>query len=282
MNFLKTGHFFGQTNDILQFSGLTLTDTQYTHEYVDWHYHENAYFTFILGGHVVEKNTKETYHCSTGTLLYHHWDEKHCNVKPKGFTRGFHIEISKEWFDRYTINTSALQGSIQLQHPRLKTIMYRILKEMKLDDADSGTAVDIMLTELFVAATNDLGAETNKKPLWVYKLQNLLYDSPPDHHWTLTGLSQQLDIHPVHLSRGFAKYFGCGFGEYLRILKIQKAMALLPDSNLSLTEISLNCGFADQSHFIRTFKALYHIAPMSYRKLLNKVRDVNFVLFLIK
>jgi hypothetical protein len=48
MNYLRTGQFFGQTDQTIVTDGLTITDTQYTVEYVDWHYHENPYFTFIV------------------------------------------------------------------------------------------------------------------------------------------------------------------------------------------------------------------------------------------
>lgn len=60
MNLLHTGEFVRQTNETLQVNGLTLTDTEYTHAYVDWHYHENAYFTFILQGGVKRATEKRS------------------------------------------------------------------------------------------------------------------------------------------------------------------------------------------------------------------------------
>jgi len=48
MKHLKTGEFFGDTDQVLKLDGLTLADTVYTHPYVDLHSHEHAYFTFIL------------------------------------------------------------------------------------------------------------------------------------------------------------------------------------------------------------------------------------------
>lgn len=47
MKLSQTGEFYGQTNTTIKLEGLTLTHTVYTHDKVDWHYHENAYFTFI-------------------------------------------------------------------------------------------------------------------------------------------------------------------------------------------------------------------------------------------
>jgi AraC family transcriptional regulator len=58
MQHLQTGQFFEQTNTTIHLDGITLTDTEYTLDKVDWHYHENAYFTFILQGNVIEGNKK--------------------------------------------------------------------------------------------------------------------------------------------------------------------------------------------------------------------------------
>jgi AraC-like DNA-binding protein len=37
-------------------------------------------------------------------------------------------------------------------------------------------------------------------------------------------------------------------------------------SNISLTQIAYSSRFADQSHFIKTFKRYAHITPSEYRK----------------
>lgn len=81
MKTLSNGEFFGQTNETISLDGLIITDTEYTHSFVDWHYHENPYFTFLLQGNMTEGNKKETYDCSAGTLLYHHWEDAHYNIK---------------------------------------------------------------------------------------------------------------------------------------------------------------------------------------------------------
>jgi hypothetical protein len=57
-------NFFGQTHKTLHFDGLTITDTEYTHPFVDWHYHENPYFTFLLQGNMTEEIRKKFYDCS--------------------------------------------------------------------------------------------------------------------------------------------------------------------------------------------------------------------------
>ncbi|MGE8426035.1 MAG: helix-turn-helix transcriptional regulator, partial [Sphingobacterium siyangense] len=60
---------------------------------------------------------------------------------------------------------------------------------------------------------------------------------------------------------------GCTIGEYLRRIKIEKALPMIRLKKLSLTEIAFNCGFADQAHFIKTYKRFMGITPSQYQRM---------------
>jgi AraC-like DNA-binding protein len=263
----QRGEFYGQTNKTIQLAGVTLTDTVYTHDKVDWHYHENAYFTFILEGNVIEGNKKEIYSCSAGSLLFHNWQEPHYNIKPEGFTRGFHIEIEKNWFDDLEFNASNLEGSINIVNSDLKFLMYKMFRETKVDDTTTALSIQTLLLETMAKMLIDKQTQSNKKPSWVTEISEILNDQFTDT-LTLEYLSKTLNIHPVHLSRDFSKYFHASFGEYIRKLKVEKSLRLISQKKLNLTSIALDCGFADQSHFTRCFKEINGINPSEYRKIL--------------
>jgi hypothetical protein len=131
MIFLRTGHFFGQTNKTIRLSGITLNDAEYTQEQIEWHYHENPYFTFVLQGNIVESNKKESYHCSAGSLLFHGWQEPHYNVKPEGFMRCLQIEFDKNWFADFDFDIYDLQGSFNIENPDIKFLLYKVFREQK-------------------------------------------------------------------------------------------------------------------------------------------------------
>lgn len=263
----ETGQFYGKTNQLLQLEGLTLTDTVYTHEKVDWHYHENPYLTLILEGNLIEGNKKEVNYCNQGTLLFHHWQDPHYNIKPPGHTRGFHLELQENWLSKNDINLDPIKGSLNLKNPQLKLLMHQMFKEMKIEDNRSSLAVTSLLIELLINTSKKETINPEKLPTWVIQLRDLLNDDCR-YDWSLTGLAQQLSIHPVHLSTEFPKRFHCGLGEYFRVVKMQKALSLLLVKRLSLTTIAFECGYADQSHFIRSFKAVFGITPLTYRKLI--------------
>lgn len=269
MKNLLTGQFYGQTNEKIHLDGITLTDTEYTHQKVDWHYHENAYFTFILQGNVIEGNKKEVYNCTPGTLLFHNWQDPHYNIKPSGFTRGFHIELEKKWADNFDFSLNNIQGSINVSNPDLKLLLYKIFKETKIDDNTTPLSIQGLLLKTLSEMVNSEEESIKHRPLWVNKIKELLHDQVSEK-FSLNELSSTLDIHPVHLSRGFSKYFDCNLGDYVRKLKVEKSLSLLPNKKMSLTDIAFECGFSDQSHFTRNFKEINGVNPSEYRKLLFK------------
>lgn len=264
MNKLKTGEFYGTHYQKSVFENITVTDTQYTNNKVDWHYHENPYFTYLLQGKLFESSKKESYYLEPGSLLFHNWQDAHYNIKPPEYTRGFHIELNKDWFLNYNIEIAEFEGSINLKNPLVKNLMNSIFIESKLNDQYSGLSIEASLIEIF----DSVKARDLKRPVWVKHLQELLMEENIDY--SLKNLSAILDIHPIHLSREFSRYFGTTLGNYIRHLKLNKAFHLLTANKYTLTEIGYECGFYDQSHFISNFKTVYKTTPSKLLKQISK------------
>ena len=68
-----------------------------------------------------------------------------------------------------------------------------------------------------------------------------------------------------HFSYLMSSYYKQTFRDMLTEIRVEKAGELLRKSNLSMTQITQDCGFSDQSHFSRTFKRLKGCSPMDYR-----------------
>lgn len=110
-----------------------------------------------------------------------------------------------------------------------------------------------------------------KVPAWAKELKEIIQDQIDTNlNLSLKGISETLQVHPAYLSREFSRYFdNLSFGEYIRKLRIEKAIQLLGSSNYSLTEIAYLTGFSDQSHFTRIFKKVMGKSPSAYKKELS-------------
>lgn len=265
MNKLLKGEYFGEHKQKSIYDELIITDTEYTHAKVDWHYHENPYFTYLLQGKLYEANKKEDYYLKSGSLLFHNWQDAHHNVKANEFTRGFHIELNAAWFEKYNLTDFDFEGSIRLQNPLIKSVMNQIFKESKKDDIHSKLSIDMLLLDIFNKIENRVQSDLQEKPKWVETLNEIIHEEP-EICSSLPFLAKQLNIHPVHLSRKFPKYFNSTLGQYLRNQKVNNAALLMTYSRASLTEIGYQSGFYDQSHFISNFKRIYGLTPLKFRK----------------
>ena len=115
-------------------------------------------------------------------------------------------------------------------------------------------------------------SQTKKIPSWAKELKEIIQDQIDTNlSLSLKEISQSLHVHPTYLSREFSKYFDdLSFGDYIRKLRIEKAIHLLNESEHSLAEIAYLTGFSDQSHFNRIFKRTTGKNPSAFRKKLNK------------
>ena len=67
------------------------------------------------------------------------------------------------------------------------------------------------------------------------------------------------------LQREFSTYFGISPNRYLREVRIGVARHLVESTDLAMSQIAIECGFYDQSHFTRHFKASTGLTPLKYR-----------------
>ena len=246
---------------------LALVQAADSGERVGWHYHERPHLTFILRGTVIEGTKRTIHHCGAGQLLFHGGFEPHYNRNVDNDVRCLHIDFSPDYLAEIARGQNKLQGIFDVESAEIKLLCYKAFKEaIFADDVSAssvhGIALDILSQLLFCEA-----AAGNARPRWVGRLQELLKDTSSET-FSLGDLSDELNIHPVHLSRSFSRYFRCTLGEFVRSVRIEKSLRLMSRRNLSLTEIAATCGFADQSHFTRSFKRIMGVTPSSYRKII--------------
>ena len=89
-------------------------------------------------------------------------------------------------------------------------------------------------------------------------------------HYQLTITNRQLAAVSNMSLRAFERQFLASFHltpqKYLRKLRLRVASRALIYTAASLSELALDCGFADQSHFTREFRRQFGRTPRDYRE----------------
>lgn len=85
-------------------------------------------------------------------------------------------------------------------------------------------------------------------------------------------LAAECGLSSRHFARAFRQSTGLSPHRWLMKCRLERARELLADCHLSLSEIALVCGFADQSHFTKAFTASVGTGPGAWRRINGKVR----------
>ncbi|MGA0559296.1 chromate resistance protein ChrB domain-containing protein [Larkinella sp. VNQ87] len=131
---------------------------------------------------------------------------------------------------------------------------------------------EAVLLQIYRTYLHEKGGKKAKVPGWTTELRELIQNHIDTNlNLSLKTVSENLDINPTYLSREFSRYFDdLTFGEYIRKVRIEKAIQLLETADNTLSEIAYLTGFSDQSHFTRIFKQHTGKSPSQYRKNLAK------------
>ncbi len=78
-------------------------------------------------------------------------------------------------------------------------------------------------------------------------------------------IAEQLSISHRQLDRLFIRYLGKSPLRYYREMRLDRAASLLRQTDLSVNEIALGCGFQSSSHLSKHFKTRYKSKPLQHR-----------------
>ncbi|SRR6056297_1696181 len=77
----------------------------------------------------------------------------------------------------------------------------------------------------------------------------------------LTDVATAVGVSTRQLERLFSNVLNTAPSRYYLEIRLEKARNLLRQTDLSVTEISVLCGFSSPTHFSRTYRKLYNVVP---------------------
>jgi AraC family transcriptional regulator len=231
------------------------------------HSHENARFVFVLRGAFTEEYERKSRQCQSLTMIVRPPHEKHSeNYHGKGVIC-LSVDVEPQWLERVRQHNVNLDCSADFRSRNLSALIVKLSDEFAATDAASSLAIDALLLEIAVEVSRrEKKFAAGKVPRWLGDARDFIhaeYVSNP----TISEIAGAANIHPVHLSRMFRRYYGCTIAEYVRRLRVEAASVALAESNETLAEIAASSGFSDQSHFSNLFKRLMNVTPAEYREI---------------
>jgi AraC family transcriptional regulator len=246
-------------------AGFVLTENIYSEGLeLSPHCHAHGYLSFVLSGSYTEKYLQSTCVCSEGSLRYLPPGELHENSY-ESRVRCLLVKIDPLILSRLGDHAAVLSKPGEVMGLAAAWLANRMLREFRADDDLAPIAIEGVLLEILAESARAIadGSGSNA-PAWLRRVRDALEDSyllAP----SLAELAGIAGVHPVHLSREFRKHYQSTIGEYIRKRRIEHASHLLANTSTPLSDIALQCGFSDQSHFCAMFKSHTGITPAKFR-----------------
>jgi AraC family transcriptional regulator len=102
--------------------------------------------------------------------------------------------------------------------------------------------------------------QSQLKRVFDYIKANLTQDLSIWDLATLTSMSKS------HFSRSFKQSVGISPYQYLMRQRVERAKQLLKQQTISISDIALDCGFANQTHLTKVFRQMTGMTPKAYQK----------------
>ena len=262
---MHEGQFFGTVQRAHASAGFRLSETAYQpRQSVPSHAHDMAYFCVLVAGAYDETYGRQTVSYQPMSVAYHPPSEEHRGEISQVGGRVFFVEIDHRWLDRLRGDGIAPSRTVDLRGGELSWAAERLYREFQRHESRSDLIIEGLALEMLGALGRSVDLDPNRGPAWLAQVIDVLH-AEFDQPLTVDAVARRIGVHPVHLSRVFRRYHRESLGEYLRRLRVQHAANRLAKSDIKLSEIAMESGFADQSQFSRVFKRATGFTPREFR-----------------
>lgn len=235
----------------------------------DEHAHDEAQLTMLLAGSVEEWSAGQCFASGPLDVIVKPAQVSHANRFGPSETLTLQVSLGSG-------ANSALQAcGVPLSRVtwRSSELATRYFLQALAGNANSGAAgptcgQTLEISALRLDSPQDQFAE-NFAPSWlaeVWQQLSMRFSSPV----TVRSLAKEAGVHPVHLARTARQHYGVSITGRLRQLRAAATAGLLCQSDLPLSAIATDCGFADQSHMCRVFKSYTSLTPLEFRRLASR------------
>jgi AraC family transcriptional regulator len=168
-----------------------------------------------------------------------------------------------------------------IEDPLLQGILLTLKQEMMTSGLNTPLFVDQLKTTLVMHLLRSYGVRkvkiaTYSDGLPRHKLNQVLdyITAHLDQNLELEDLAQQVGMSQFYFSRLFKQSLGIPPHQYVIQQRVEKAKQFIQKGRLSLVEISLECGFANQGHLNRHFKRLVGVTPREMARMCKTGKNV--------
>jgi AraC family transcriptional regulator len=220
------------------------------------HAHPRSCLAVVVAGSVRKSYASATHDAFRATVIAMPAEEPHVDLFGAAGARIVVIE------EDVGFEHAGFDTTLAFSHWGAAALAHHVRRELAHPDEFSALALEGLALELTALVRRQSSA--GERGAWVDDAASILRDrfrDPPN----ASELASEVGVHPAHLARCFRARFGESVGSYVRNVRLDWAADRLTRTNVPLTRVACEAGFADQSHFTRSFARRFGVPPGRYR-----------------
>lgn len=222
------------------------------------HSHASASFCFVVDGSFREHSARGSEDHGRHDVIFRPARAWHADAFSEEGARCFNIEIAEDLF----ANIDAANVDV-CRVGDLRTIA-RLMRQTRRELRHSAEAPLVIEGLLYQIIGEAFRRPVDRSPRWIDEVERIVRTRFRET-LTVRAIAEEIGLHPVHVARTFRETRGFTIADRIRTLRIAEAERLLRDSAMPLAEVALSAGFADQSHFTKSFRRHLGVTPLRYR-----------------
>lgn len=200
-----------------------------------------------------------------------HWTEV-IDVSHVCLSEDLMARVASDMLER-TVAEVHLHDLLRAQDPVVTSIADAITQEARQQNLGGALYVESLGVQLAVHLLRRYASVTFRDAVPVGGMSPSLMrrtaeyvEEHLDNSISLDDLAQALGMGVWTLTRRFKQSFGCSPYSYVLDRRVHRAQRLLMQGELAVKEIAAACGFADQAHMTRVFRARLGVTPAQVRR----------------
>ncbi len=245
------------------FSGNTFYTKEWSNINCPLHYHNTFEVVFVLSGTFIVEKDYKTYTLSKNDAIIIMPFEFHKFIT-KSSSNILVLEISTSVIS----NFNQIFSCKTFENPQFRfcdDYFNDIYSRIKQCNGNLIELSYVFFSVTTIALHNNRLIASNE-PDDLFKKALLYINEHFDEDISLKDVASHLNLSYVYLSRMFIQKSKVRFNDFLNNLRIKKALSLLVDTSIPISEIGLLCGWGSIRNFNRVFSKTMECTPKEFRQ----------------
>lgn len=229
------------------------------------HRHVRPHLVMVFSGAWTDTSNGRKTNVAPGEVLFH--PEKFVHTS-RAAALGTEIVMMRVGIDM-TRAFCPLYGNVardvHLPFETLRGVPDRIREELVSPDQAAPFILESLAMQLMALGSRTDAGAAAIPPVWLPAAMTFIqqaYATP----LTVSAIAAHVGVSPSRLAHVFRAVMGRSIAVYVREYRVRAAAAALRESMAPIGDVAVACGFYDQAHLSRAFKALRSMTPLQYRR----------------